>query len=72
MKLHNIVAVAAIVVLAMVPLTAEAKKRHSPRHGASTLTFLEVLKYCRQKYGNGYDVNVFKRSGKWICEYRGN
>ncbi len=72
MKLHNILTVAAIAVLAMVPLTAEAKKKHSPNRGASTAKFLDVLKYCRQKYGNGYDVNVYKQAGKWICEYRGN
>ncbi len=71
MKLHNIVTVAAILVLTMVPLTAEAKKRHAPRR-ASTASYIDVLNYCRKTHGNGYDVNVYKQAGKWVCEYRIN
>ena len=72
MKLHNILTVAAIAVLAMVPLTAEAKKRHAPRRGPSTASYLDVLNYCLKTRGNGYDVNVYKQAGKWVCEYRIN
>ena len=72
MQLHKIIAVAAIVVVAMVPLTAEAKKRHAHRGGASTASYIDVLNYCRKTHGNGYDVNVYKQNGKWVCEYRIN
>lgn len=73
MKIHNIVTVAAIVVLAMVPLTAEAKKIHLANHrvGDST-SYLEVIKICRKKYGNGYDVEALKKGGHWTCRYRVN
>lgn len=71
MQLHKIIAVAAIVVVAMVPLTAEAKKRHAHR-GPSTASYIDVLNYCRKTHGNGYDVNVYKQNGKWVCEYRIN
>ncbi len=47
MKLHKFVTIAAIAVVALVPLTAEAKKRHATRRGPSTASYLDVLNYCR-------------------------
>ncbi len=73
MKIINIISVSAIVVLALVPLTAEAKKRHSTAHRVGdSASYLDVIKICRQKYGNGYDVEALKKGGHWTCRYRIN
>jgi len=73
MKLHHLISVTAVVVLALVPLSAEAKKKHGARKPASSNDlYINLLNQCRKQYGNGYDVQLYKQNGRWICEYRGN
>ncbi|MEM7429034.1 MAG: hypothetical protein AAF441_23345 [Pseudomonadota bacterium] len=42
---------------------------YGPRN-AKNMTEDQVRKWCRKKYYMSASVRVYKRNGKWVCEWR--
>jgi hypothetical protein len=76
MKIRKLFLICIAITMALaVPTEALAKKKRQKNSGGLAHTqenYLKILAMCRQKYGNGYDVDLSWTSGHWLCEYRIN
>jgi hypothetical protein len=76
MKNVNLVVVCAALAIALALPTEAFAKKMAIGQTHSSADYIKILKICREKYGNGYDVTASWEShyGKtgWFCRSRIN